>query len=484
MNFKAISRNVGYALLVSALFMLMSIGVSVFHGNDSALTALIISFLITAISGAFPFIFVRRTQTLTMKDGYMTIFLSWLLSFVFGMLPYALWGGPFTVVNAWFESVSGFTTTGATILENVEMLPPSLLFWRASTHFIGGLGVVVFLLMVIPNSSPVRLRLTQMELSSLSRDAYNSRANKTVFIFASVYFALMILAFISYLIAGMSTFDAICHAFSVAATGGFSTKTASIGAFGSDWISGITIVFMLLSSIHFGIIFAVFVGRSLRPLRNPVLKYYLATLALMIVMTVLSLKWQGASETWGRAVMDGTFQIVSYATTSGFATADNATWPMLPCFLLVIMSIQCGCAGSTTGGIKCDRFLMLWKSIGRHIKLSLHPSAVREIRIGGNVIHDEDLNPSILYIAMYFLVMIVSVVVCLIVGDSSSDALTGTLSCLGNVGPAIGDIGSMGNFNALTGTTKLMFTIDMFLGRVEIYPLLAAVSLIFKPSGR
>ena len=162
MNFKAISRNVGYALLVSALFMLMSIGVSVLNGNDSALAALIISFLITAISGAFPFIFVRSTETLTMKDGYMTIFLSWLLSFVFGMLPYALWGGPFTVVNAWFESVSGFTTTGATILENVEMLPKSLLFWRSSTHFIGGLGVVVFLLMVIPNSSPVRLRLTHM----------------------------------------------------------------------------------------------------------------------------------------------------------------------------------------------------------------------------------------------------------------------------------------------------------------------------------
>ena len=484
MNFKAISRNVGYALLVSALFMLMSIGVSVLNGNDSALAALIISFLITAISGAFPFIFVRSTETLTMKDGYMTIFLSWLLSFVFGMLPYALWGGPFTVVNAWFESVSGFTTTGATILENVEMLPKSLLFWRSSTHFIGGLGVVVFLLMVIPNSSPVRLRLTHMELSSLSRDGYNSRANKTVFIFASVYFGLMITAFVSYLLAGMSPFDAICHAFSVAATGGFSTRTASIGAFGSDWISGITIVFMLLGSIHFGIIFAVIVGRSLRPLRNAVLKYYLATLSIMIVMTVLSLKFEGAADSWGRAVMDGTFQIVSYATTSGFATADNSAWPILPCFLLVIMSVQCGCAGSTTGGIKCDRFLMLWKSIGRHIKQSLHPTSVREIRIGGAIIRDEDLYPSILYIAMYFLVMIVSVVVCLIVGDSSSDALAGTLSCLGNVGPAIGDIGSMGNFNALTGTTKLMFTLDMFLGRVEIYPLLAAVSLIFKPSGR
>ena len=414
----------------------------------------------------------------------MIIFLSWLLSFVFGMLPYALWGGPFTVVNAWFESVSGFTTTGATILEEVEMLPKSLLFWRSSTHFIGGLGVVVFLLLVIPNSSPVRLRLTNMELSSLSRDGYQSRANKTVFIFVSVYMGLMVCSFVSYLLCGMSSFDALCHAFSVAATGGFSTRTASIGAFHSTAINLVTIVFMLLGSIHFGIIFIMFVRRTLRPLRNPVLKYYLLTLLAMIVMSVLSLKFQGASETWGDALMDGSFQIISYASTSGFATADNADWPMLPCFLLVIMSVQCGCAGSTTGGIKCDRFLMLWKSIGRHIHHSLHPSSVREIRIGTSVIRDEDLFPSILYVAMYFLIMIVSVVVCLIVGDNSSDALTGTLSCLGNVGPALGDIGSMGNFNALNGTTKVMFTIDMFLGRVEIYPLLAAVSLIFKPSGR
>ena len=484
MNLKAISRNVGYALLVSALFMFLSIVVSILNGRDSALAALIISFLITAIVGAFPFIFVRKSTALTMKDGYMTIFLSWLLSFVFGMLPYALWGGPFTVVNAWFESVSGFTTTGATILTEVEALPRSLLFWRASTHFIGGLGVVVFLLLVIPNSSPVRLRLTNMELSSLSRDTYASRANKTVTIFASVYIGLMLSAFISYALAGMPIFDALCHAFSVGATGGFSTRTASIGAFGSDLISIITIVFMFLGSVHYGIIFMVFAGRTLRPLKNPVLKYYVVTLLIMIVTTVLSLKFQGPAMTWGRAAIDGTFQIVSYASTTGFATADNAVWPMLPCFLLVIMSVQCGCAGSTTGGIKCDRFLMLWKSIGRHINHTLHPSTIKEIRIGKSAIRDEDLFPSILYISMYFLVMIVSVVVCLIVGDNSSNALTGTLSCLGNVGPALGDIGSMGNFDHLTGTTKMMFTLDMFMGRVEIYPLLAAVSLIFRPKGR
>ena len=176
MNFKVISRNVGFALLTSAFFMFLSILVSLANGNDSALAALSISFVITFMVGFFPFIFVRNSDNITLKDGFMIIVLSWSLSFIFGMLPYVLWGGPFSVINAFFESVSGYTTTGATILENVEALPNSLLFWRSSTHFIGGLGVVVFLLLIIPSSSPVRLRLTNLEISSLSREGYRSRA--------------------------------------------------------------------------------------------------------------------------------------------------------------------------------------------------------------------------------------------------------------------------------------------------------------------
>ena len=170
MNLKVISRNVGFALLASAFFMFLSILVSIANGNDSALAALTISFTLTFTVGIFPFIFVRKSPNISLKDGYMIIVLSWLLSFIFGMLPYVLWGGPFSVINALFETVSGYTTTGGTVLSSVEQLPDSLLFWRSSTHFIGGLGVVVFLLLIIPSSSPIRLRLTNMEVSSLSRE--------------------------------------------------------------------------------------------------------------------------------------------------------------------------------------------------------------------------------------------------------------------------------------------------------------------------
>ena len=479
MNLKVVSRNVGVALLVSALFMLLSVFVSLWNGHDSALAALLISFSITFIFGIFPFIFVRRAPAITLRDGYMIIVLSWLLSFIFGMLPYTLWGGPFTVVNAWFESVSGFTTTGATILEDVEVLPKSLLFWRSSTHFIGGLGVVVFLLLIIPSSSPVRLRLTNMEVSSLSREGYNSQTNKTVLIFAGIYIGICAAAFLCYLAAGMSPFDAINHAFSVGATGGFSTKTLSIGAFDSVAIDLITIFFMFVASIHFGLIFLVFANRSLRPLGNPILRFYLLGILSASLVSGLSLKFSGMP--LGRAFLEGTFHVVSYASTTGFAIGDNADWPMLPCFILMVVSLFCGCAGSTTGGLKVDRGMVLFKAVGRQIDRTLRPSSVSEIRIGKLVLKDEEVYPQILFIAMYFLLICISVVLALVLGDPNGHAITGTVSCLGTVGPSLGSIGSLGNYNAEPGALKVLFSLDMFLGRVEIYPVFAVLSMILHP---
>ena len=479
MNLKVISRNVGTALLVSSLFMLLSVFVSLADGGDSALAPLLISFSLTFTVGVFPFIFVRKTDRITLRDGYMIIFLSWFLSFVFGMLPYALWGGPFTLVNAWFESVSGFTTTGSTILEDVEALPRSLLFWRSSTHFIGGLGVVVFLLLIIPNSSPVRLRLTNMELSSLARDDYRSRANKTVFIFAWVYLGICALAFVSYMLAGMSPFDAINHAFSVCATGGFSTRNLSIGHFRSELISSLTIVFMYLASIHFGLIFMTLASRTLRPLNNPVLKFYTLGLIVCSVLSSISLKMEGIDNTWARAFLDGTFHVVSYASTSGLAISDNSAWPVLPCFILIICSLVCGCSGSTPGGLKADRVIVLFRAVRMQIVKTLYPSSVFEVKFGRRILRDEEVYPQILYIALFFLLIGLSSVLGVLVGDPNQHALLGSLASLTNVGPSLGSIGSLGNYNAEPHALKFIFTLDMFLGRVEIYPVFAVVASIF-----
>ncbi len=482
MNLKVISRNVGSALLVSALFMFLSIIVSMLNGNDSAFAALSISFIITFIVGIFPFIFVRNTARITLTDGYMIIFLSWILSFIFGMLPYVLWGGPFTVVNALFESVSGFTTTGATILEEVESLPRSLLFWRSSTHFIGGLGVVVFLLLIIPMSPTMKLRLTNMEISSLSKDGYNTRANKTVFIFASVYLGLTLSAFLAYMLGGMSAFDAINHAFSVVATGGFSTNNLSIGGFGSNWINIITIFFMFVSAVHFGLIYMSVANRSFKPLNNPVLKFYLGTMIIGSLIVAMSLLERG-DISLPRALMEGAFNVVSYASTTGFAICDNSHWPYFAGVILLWCSIQCGMAGSTTGGLKADRVLLLFNVLGRQVRQAIHPSEVRNVKLGKHIIRDDEIYPHIVYIAIYGLVILLSTILCLLAGADSEDVLTCTVTSLGNVGATVGDIGALGNFNSQPDVTKIFYSIDMLLGRLEIYPVLAIFAMLSRRRG-
>ena len=484
MNVKAISRNVGYALLVSALFMFLSILVSVANGNDSALAALIISFTLTFTAGIFPFIFVRRTSAITLRDGYMIIVLSWLLSFVFGMLPYALWGGPFTVMNAWFESVSGFTTTGATILDDIEALPDSLLFWRSSTHFIGGWGVVVFLLLIIPTASPIRLRLTNMELSSLSKDGYMVRANKTVTIFAYVYLAICAIAFLSYMAAGMSPIDAINHAFSVCATGGFSSKNLSIAAFDSRLIEALTMLFMYAASVHFGLIYISIATRSLKPLNNPVLKFYTGCLILFTILLALILKPGGYEETWGQAFWHSAFQILCIGSSTGFAIVDNAEWPLTAGVVTLFIGIIGGMAGSTAGGLKSDRVIMLVKSIGRQVRLALHPAEISGIKLGRKFIRDEDLVPQLLYISLFTILLAVSVFLSLLFGVNTHSSFSASVSTLTNVGPALKELGTMGSFNSVPEAAKFLYTMNMFFGRIEIYPVLAVMSMIFSRNNR
>lgn len=480
MDVKVISRNVGQALLISALFMFLSLIVSVVNGKDSALGPLAISFIITFIVGIFPFIFVRKTSDISLQDGFMIIVLSWLLSFIFGMLPYVLWGGEFTLINAWFESVSGYTTTGSTILTDVEALPKGLQFWRSSTHFIGGLGVVVFLLLIMPDASPFRMRLTNIELSSLSREGYRFRSIKTVQVIAFVYVFLAVTETLLLMLAGMSFFDAVNHSFSTVATGGFSTKNSSIAYFDSPLIDIIIIVFMALSSIHFGLLFAIFATRSLKTFRHPVVKFFLGTIAVLSVLVTLSLKISGTYDSWGKAALDALFQVTSFLSTSGFATADNAHWPAFANILLLYAAFQCGCSGSTAGGVKSDRMLIAFKAIGRQLKQNLHPSSIMQLRVGNHFLKDNAAFSAILYIVLYVVVLLISFLLLVLFGVDSAEAISGALSSLGNAGPALDSISTMGNYSSQLGIAKFIYSMDMILGRLEIYPLFIVLSMIFR----
>lgn len=477
---KDISISVGKALLINALFMFLSVITSIAYGFDSGFTPLLISCILTFLTGAFPMIFNKTSTQDSLKEGYITIVLAWLLSFIFGMLPYILWGGEFTLMNAWFESVSGYTTTGSTILTNIEALPPSLLFWRSSTHFIGGLGVIVFLLLILPESSPFKFRLTHLELSSLAKDGYKFKGRKTIIIILSVYIGLAIAETICLWLAGMSPFDAINHSLSTVATGGFSTKNLSIMHYGSTAIDIIIMIFMTISAMHFGIIYAIFTQRSLKPLGNSVTKYYLGIIAVLSILIAGSLMLSGGYQSFYDALLDSSFQTVSFISTTGFGQSDTAAWPMMASALLMFAAIHCGCSGSTTGGVKADRMLIAGKGIATEFRKKTSPSSVFRVKLGNTYIQDDTLSTVFLFIVLYIIVIFVSFVALLVCGVEIGEAFSGTISSLGNVGPGTGSLGTMGNYAAQPEAAKFIYTIDMFLGRLEIFPILIVISLIFK----
>ncbi len=478
MNIRNISINIGKALLINALFMFISVIVSIAHGFDSGFTPLLISCIITFLTGAFPMIFHRSTSQDSLKDGYVTIVLAWLLSFIFGMLPYILWGGEFTIMNAWFESVSGYTTTGSTILTNIEALPHSILFWRSSTHFIGGLGVIVFLLLIIPDSNPFKLKLTHLELSAIAKDGYRYKSSKTIRIILSVYFGLAAAETICLWIAGMTPFDAVNHAFSTVATGGFSTRNLSIMHYDSVAIDIIIMIFMALSAMHFGVIFAIFAQRSLKPLGSSVTRYYFTVIAVLALMIAGSLMISGGYGSFADALHDSSFQTISFLTTTGFGQSDTATWPMMAGALLMFAAIHCGCSGSTTGGIKADRALIAGKAVAGEFRKKLSPSSVFRIKLGKTFIPEETVSVVFLFIVLYIIVIFASFIAVMLCGVEISEAFSGTVASVGNVGPGLGSIGTMGNYSSLPEAAKFIYSLDMFLGRLEIFPILIVISMM------
>ena len=480
MSIKSISINVGKALQVNALFMMLSVGVSLIYGMDSGFTPLLISGLITMIFGSFPLIFGKKAPQNSLQDGFITIVLSWLLSFIFGMLPYVLWGGEFTLMNAWFESVSGYTTTGSTILTNIEGLPKSLLFWRSSTHFIGGLGVIIFLLLILPDASPFKLKLSHLELSAITKDGYRYKSSKTVRVITSVYLGLTAVGILSLWLAGMDIFDAVNHSFSAVATGGFSTKNTSIMYYDSTAIDIVLMILMTLSAMHFGLIYAAFATRSIKPMGQSINRYYLCVILVLSVLVTISLMGRGGYESLGKAAVASSFQVISFITTTGFGQSDNAAWPVLANTLLLFAAFHCGCSGSTTGGIKADRMFIAFKAIGGEFKKRLAPSSIFRTKIGSSAVPEETVSSVFLYIVLYISILFLSFVAVLFTGVEIGEAFSGVLASIGNVGPGIGSLGTMGNYAAQPEAAKFIYTLDMFMGRLEIFPILIVISLIFK----
>ena len=318
-----------------------------------------------------------------------------------------------------------------------------------------------------------------MELTSLSREGYSSKTGKVVYIFAYVYIALVVLSCICYMLAGMNFYEAICHAMGVISTGGFSTRNNSIASFDSRAIEAVTMFFMYVSSLHFGVLYLSVVSRSLKPLNNPVFKTYTIVIVVIALLISAGLKGNGECRGWGEALWCGLFSTLSVSTTTGFAIVDNVTWPVWMIQLLAILGIMCGSSGATCSGIKVDRALLLFKSIGKYVNNILHPSSVNEIRLGRKILRDDEVYPHILYIALYILVIIISTLLLGLTGMGFEDSCVSSVVSLSNLGPASGSFGNMGNFNSAPMISKFILTLDMFLGRIEIYPVMAVVGMLF-----
>ena len=464
-----------------ASFMLASAIVSMLNGYDSAYYPLLLSSFLTALLGLFPMIFVEKVDEIKTKEGYAIVVGSWLVACIVGMFPYLIWGGEFTLINAWFESVSGFTTTGASILTDIEFLPRGLLFWRASSAWIGGIGVVMFSLVVLPSMGKSRHMLSNAEMSSIAKDNFHYRSKVIIRILTMVYAGLTLVTTFALKYSGMTWFDSLTHAMSSCSTCGLSTKNASVAFWDSPSIEAIMMVAMTLSSIHFGILYATITGRRNNIFRSEVVRTFIGMMVVVAAVIAINLWAEGIYPTFGEAARHASFQVVSLTTTSGFATADTNMWTPLAIVLLVFCSVICGCAGSTSGGMKVDRVLIATKVINNRIKVQLHPNAVIRTKVDGTVQDDSVQGLVMTFIVAYIILVSIGTIIYTLFGCDLLTGFTAAISCISNVGPGFGEVGSMSNFSHLPVVLKFTSTILMLIGRMEIFGL---IQLLFIRSWR
>lgn len=455
-------------LLLNATFMLVSAGVSLFNDLDTGFYPLLLSFMLTAAVGCFPMIFVPRDFSIKIKESYVIVVAAWAACCLTGMLPYILWGGEFSIQNAWFEVVSGYTTTGATILNDVEALPKGMLFWRSCTHLIGGAGVVMFALAIMPAMGRAKLSLTNVEFSTLAKDNYSYKIHKALRILLVVYIFLITAEAILLKVAGMNWFDAVNHSFSTIATGGFSTKNLSIAYYNNIWIEIVITFFMFLSGMHFGLLFSSIQAKRNNIFSSEVSRFYTATIVICTIFVTLNL-FLSDYYTFFESFRYSAFQVVALITTTGFATVDTNFWPAFSILILIYISIQCSCAGSTAGGIKSDRVLIALKAFKSKFSQIQHPNAVIRTRLNNSTMSQELIGSVFLFITLYITVMVLGTLILTVMGIDLMTSFSATFSCLANLGPGFGQVSSLSNYNSLPAAAKYVLTIIMLLGRLELF---------------
>lgn len=473
MNYKMTIYILGKMLGVEALVLLIPAAVSGLYQEKT-----ITSFLITsAILGVLFLIFGRKkpkNSVIYGKEGLIIVAAIWVLWSVFGALPFWLSGTIPSYMDALFETVSGFTTTGSTILTNVEALPKGMNFWRCLTHWFGGMGVLVFVMMLTSLDDKNSMHLLRAEVPGPEADKLVPKARDSAKILYGMYLVLTVIEVFFLLAGGMNLYDSIVHSFSTAGTGGFSNRNASIAYYDSAYIDGVITVFMLLFGINFNIYYLLLLKKVKDVFRNEELRVYLGivlTTAIVITTNVLHI-YKNVFQAFRYAV----FQVGSIMTTTGFVTADFNQWPEFSKCILLMLMVAGACAGSTGGGIKISRVIILFKCIRCEMHRMMHPKSVSVVKVNGKKVSPETIRGVNLYFIAYAMILIVSVLIVSLDNFDFATSFSGVLTTLNNIGPGIAQVGPIENFAKFSVLSKLVFCSDMLVGRLEIFPILMLFS--------
>lgn len=415
------------------------------------------------------------------REGYLIVGTVWIFCSIFGMLPFLISGYIPSIADAFFETMSGFTTTGASILNDIESLPHGLLFWRALSHWLGGLGIVVMSMAILPLFG-AGMQVYQAEASGLQHDKLLPRIKDTSRRLIGIYVSLTAIQTLLLWAAGMGLFDSVCHAFSTMATGGFSTKQASLAHWSQPAIHYITIVFMFIAGINFSLLYGAMAKGQIRKLvSDDEFKTYAITVACVTVGVLASLLYFGGDISWGSLEYDfrrSLFQVVSIITSTGFATDDYVQWSSVGIIMVIFLMFVGACAGSTAGGLKIIRFNILLKNGIFEFRRAIHPKAVIPVRVNHHVIPDHIISSVFAFVTLYVLLILISTIVLLFCGMSLNEAFGASLSMISNIGPGLGENGPMGSFAMTSDFAKWYMSLLMLIGRLEIITIL----LLFSPS--
>ena len=467
MNYKLMLRTLGRTLQLEALCLLLPLTVALIYREDPR--PFFYTILIVGILGSL-LVRLRARPDFYSREGFAVVGLIWLVLSLFGALPFWFSGEFASFADCFFESVSGFTTTGASILTAVEPLPRGILFWRSFSSWIGGMGVLIFTLAFLPKVGGRTQVLVQAEATGPVSNKLVPKTALSARILYLIYIVLTVAEIIALCIAGLPLYDSVVTTFATVCTGGFSVMNTSIAAYGLPACEIIITIFMILCSLNFAVFFLVITGRIRQALGSDELRFFLIAVAVaigLIFVNILPLY-----ESSGRAFLDSCFQVASIVSTTGFATADYTLWPTFSQFILVLLMFLGGCAGSTAGGLKCSRVLLMARCVHRSLRRLSHPRAVKVVKLDGKSMDEDTLNTVLVFFTCFFLLLGAACLIVSLDGFSVTTSCTAALACLSNIGPGLEVVGPMGNFSDFSALSKVVLSLAMLIGRLEIFPIL------------